>query len=139
MSSQRKRFANWRNAQRSTGPRTIRGKGRSKRNSLQHGLSVPLNGHRPLSAEFEHLASALAGPNPDPVRLHFAAIAAEAEIELLRVRDVRKNFISSMMAHDVSTGRLDTAAYGEALPGLLRLERYQTRALSRRNRAMRLL
>ena len=40
MISSEKQAANRRNASRSTGPRTARGKARSKRNALKHGLAV---------------------------------------------------------------------------------------------------
>ena len=41
MSSPQKRQANRLNAQRSTGPRSVRGKRSSSLNALRHGLSVP--------------------------------------------------------------------------------------------------
>src|SRR5947209_6671559 len=40
MSSERQIAANRRNARRSTGPRTISGKSRSRRNAIRHGLSA---------------------------------------------------------------------------------------------------
>ncbi len=43
MSSQQKRQANRINAQRSTGPRSVRGKRSSSLNALRHGLSVPVD------------------------------------------------------------------------------------------------
>jgi hypothetical protein len=138
MSSPRKLSANRSNARRSTGPRTSQGKARSKRNSWQHGLSVKQDASSPSGLEVQKLAAVLAGPNADPVRLHFATIAAEAEIELLRVRAVRKLLIGFRMmgGPDRSTVGSDTQAYREALPDLLRLDRYERRASSRRNRAM---
>jgi hypothetical protein len=141
MLSQRKISANQRNAQRSTGPRTVKGKARSKRNSWQHGLSVKLASISPMDSEIERLAIAIAGWNLDPLRLHFAVIAAEAEMELLRVRAVRKFLISSKIVGDrIAAGSEQAAqAYGEALPDLPRLDRYERRAVSRRNRALQLL
>ena len=139
--SQRKLSANRRNAQRSTGPRTVKGKARSKRNSWQHGLSVNLASISPMDSEIEQLAIAIAGRNPDPLRLHFAVIAAESEMDLLRVRAVRKFLINSETLGDrIASGSEQAAkAYGEALPDLLRLDRYERRAVSRRNRALQLL
>src|SRR5689334_10165837 len=138
MSSQEQLSANRRNAQRSTGPRTIQGKARSRQNSWQHGLSVKLNANSPESAEVEQLAVQFAGPNRDPAQLHFARIAAEADMELRRVQDASKLLIS-MAGRQGSTGQSDKQAYSEALPALLRLVRYERRAISRRNRALRLL
>ena len=89
MASPRKIAANRRNAQHSTGPRTANGKGRSKHNALRHGLAVRLPTTGTIDRDVERLASAIAGPDPDPCRWHFAIIAAEAELELRRVRAVR--------------------------------------------------
>src|SRR4051794_21879778 len=121
MSSRRKLTANRRNAQRSTRPRTVQGMARAKLNAWQHGLSVKLDSNSTISPEVEQLAAALAGPNPDPVRRHFAVIAAEAEMELLRVSAVRKVLVRSKTSRGGSTASLDTQAYREALPDL---ERY---------------
>jgi hypothetical protein len=87
--SSHKLSANRRNAQRSTGPRTSTGKSRSKENSFKHGLSLKMQPSSALNSQIENLAAALAAPVPNPIRLHFAMIAAKAEIELLRIAAVR--------------------------------------------------
>jgi hypothetical protein len=84
------------------------------------------------------LASAIAGPNPDPCRLHFAKIAAEAEVDLRRVRAVRLSLLASRMSA-ASEPAHGSHAPVATLPILPRLDRYEQRALSRRNRALRLL
>ena len=141
MASPRKIAANRRNAQYSTGPLTPNGKGRSKHNAWRHGLAVTLTATRAIDRDVERLASIIAGANPDPCRWHFAMIAAKAELELRQVRAVRLSWLTSKTPPGSSPGDRDQERNGLAtsLPNLLRLERYERRALSRRDRALRLL
>ena len=141
MASPRKIAANRRNAQYSTGPRTPNGKGRSKHNALRHGLAVTPPATSTIDRDVERLASKIAGANPDPCRWHFAMIAAEADLELRRVRTVRLSWLASTTPPGSSPNDRDQERNGLAtsLPNLLRLERYERRALSRRDRALRLL
>ena len=53
MTSPKSHAANQRNAKRSSGPKTDRGKRRSSRNAMQHGLSIPVES----SAWAAHLQS----------------------------------------------------------------------------------
>jgi hypothetical protein len=86
MASPRRVAANQRNAQRSTGPRSRRGKARTSRNAYRHGLAAfAVLWTGPLAPDLERLADAIAGPAPDPCRRHFANLAAEADLELRRV------------------------------------------------------
>jgi hypothetical protein len=141
MVSSRKTAANRRNAQHSTGPRTARGKGRAKHNALRHGLAVTLSATGSIDRDIERLALRITGANPDPCRWHFAIIAAEAELDLRQVRAVRLSWLASKTPPSSSPGDQDQERNGLAtsLPNLLRLERYERRALSRRDRALRLL
>jgi len=141
MASPRKNAANRRNAQRSTGPRTANGKARARLNAWRHGLAVQLSATGAGDSEVKRLASAIAGPNPDLCRLHFANIAAEAEFELRRVRACRLSLVASgtpagSTASEPERAPQDRAATFGKLP---RLDRYEQRALARRNRALRLL
>ncbi len=85
MASERQIAANRKNAQKSTGPRSSRGKKRASRNALRHGLTKPASG-----AEFERqaelLARQLAGEAADNIVLEHARDAAHAELEVRRVR-----------------------------------------------------
>ena len=141
MTSPRKIAANRRNAEYSTGPRTPNGKGRSKHNALRHGLAMTPPATSTIDRDVERLASKIAGANPDPCRWHFAIIADEAELDLRRVRAVRLSWLASKTPPGSSPGDQDQERNGLAtsLPNLLRLERYERRALSRRDRALRLL
>ena len=132
-----KRATNRRAVQHSPGPRTAKGKARSSQNALQHGLAVRLHWTRAIDRDIECLASVIAGPNPDACRLHFARIAAEAELELRRVRAVRLSLLAATMPADLGASHLGRQTHVPArLPNLPRLDRYEQRALSRRNRVL---
>ena len=157
MASHRQIAANRRNAQRSTGPRTPAGVKRAARNAMRHGLTIPLARDPAASAEIDRLAAALVGRCPTPARLEQARIAAEAELELRRVRRHRKSLLDrnavALAAHQQdddrhhdrrwqpvgSDGQREGLAIAAALPELEALERYERRARSRRTRAMRWL
>src|SRR6516225_2608021 len=62
MTSEAKIAANRRNAQRSTGPHTARGKAHVRRNALQHGLAAVVVGDLDSAAEVDRVAATLFGP-----------------------------------------------------------------------------
>ncbi len=88
MTSDRKIMTNRRNAARSTGPKSSSGKARSSRNALRHGLATRIAHVPGKSKDIERLAFALAGTS-DPDLFCYAQAAAEAELEILRVREAR--------------------------------------------------
>jgi hypothetical protein len=82
--------ANRRNAQRSTGPRTGAGKARSSRNAQKHGLSRPASHDPALAPDLDALTRLLAGEQAhNPSILQLARVAAEAQLDIQRVRMVR--------------------------------------------------
>jgi hypothetical protein len=107
MTSDRKIAANRRNASRSTGPRSAAGKARSSRNALRHGLTISLANDTSRSAEIQRLAHAIAGTS-DPSRFHFACQAAQAELEILRVRVARAALINHVTNNNHSTSEPQT-------------------------------
>ena len=140
MVSARQFAANRRNAKNSTGPRTVIGKNRSKANALRHALTVNTSMATANSPEVESLASAIAGPHPDACRWFFSVVAAEAEMELRRVRTIRVGRLVAAMPGDLSEHRvLRMRCLADVLRDLVRIDRYERRALSRRNKALRLL
>jgi hypothetical protein len=143
MASPRRVVANRRNAQRSTGPRSRDGKARARRNAWRHGLAAFAVWTGPLEPDLERLTDEIVGPAPDSCRLHFANIAAATEFELRRVRAARLALIAPLVADLVeANGRVadaDRLDSGAILKNLARLDRYERRATSRRNRALRLL
>jgi hypothetical protein len=141
MASLRKITANRRNTQYSTEPLTPNGKGRSKHNALRHGLAVRLPATGTVDRDVERLASAIAGPDPDPCCGHFAKIAAEAELELRRVHAIRLSLLAPRAPAGSAGPEPDHETHATTAALLVgpRLDRYERRALSRRNRALRLL
>ena len=150
MTSESKIAANRRNSRRSSGPRTPAGKLRVSRNALRHGLAAATLRDSGIAAEVDRLATAIGTENADAVQREQALIIAESEITLLRVRAVRTSIFEQML---LATGAADTQEKSEQLLGrqragvigsshfeqLRRLERYERRAFSRRQGAIRKL
>jgi hypothetical protein len=84
MASERQIAANRRNAQKSTGPRSASGAKRSSRNAHRHGLTKRIS-----SANFEKqldmLTRQIAGDTDDEATLALARIAAEAQLDLMKI------------------------------------------------------
>jgi hypothetical protein len=151
MISERKLAANRKNALRSTDPRTAAGKARSSRNAFKHGLAICICQDVIKSAEIERLAEAIVG-DQTALPVGHARAAAEAQLELNRVREYRTSLIrleqvrpAAFRPSDDGQGRNPTITSAEenaqpileALPILEKLQRYERRAFSRRKRQFR--
>ena len=123
--NERLRAANRANAARSTGPRARAGKAVVARNALRHGLSVPVLADASLAAEAAALVRQIAGEDASEPRREAALRIAEAQVDVLRIRRVRLQIMTEGFGEDDITARL------------MRLERYERRALSRRKSAIR--
>jgi hypothetical protein len=99
MTSLRKIEANRKNALASTGPKSKEGKQRSARNAFRHGLAVPIGADLGASTEVANLAREIAGQNPTTEMLSAATRAAEAHLEIVRVRQTRRELISPALNH----------------------------------------
>jgi hypothetical protein len=160
----RQQRANRANATASTGPRTKAGKARSARNALRHGLNIPVWSEPALAPEAEAIARRIAGPEVEANALEWARRIGEAQVDLNRVRSLRKQAIARRLS-DLRGGPsfqglelvrllglfLDQplhpnppeaeARLAAILAGrtseLARLDRYERRALSKRKRAIR--
>src|SRR5215207_9383479 len=122
MTSSEKQAANRRNAKRSTGPRTAtaRGKARSKRNALKHGLAVSaLDAF--AAREVRDLAARFAAEGCVAEALPLA----EASYDLRRMRAIRDALVLEVMTRRSPEGRRTS------ITSLGRLERYERRARSR--------
>jgi hypothetical protein len=117
--------ANRANAARSTGPRTRAGKAAAARNALRHGLSLPVLADPALAAEVAVLARRIAGEGASEPRRAAALRIAEAQVDIERIRRVRNQIMIEGFAAADPTARL------------MRLDRYERRALSRRKSAIR--
>ena len=111
-------------AGRRTGPRTPHGKARVARNALRHGLSLPVAADAALAPEISALAARIAGEGASDARRAAAARIAEAQVDLVRIRRVRLAATEQLLAGKEVTGEL------------VRLDRYERRALSRRRLAI---
>ena len=109
---------------RRTGPRTRAGKAIVARNAWRHGLSLPVLADAALAPEVAALARAIAGEGASAASRAAAARIAEAQVDLARVRGVRLTLMQ----------RLFEGA--DVTREIVRLDRYERRALARRARAL---
>ena len=129
MSRARRAFASRANGHKSAGPRTRAGKAAAARNARRHGLSLSLLQNEAIEPEVEALArliiGSIAGLTAEPHILALACRIAEAQLDLARIRRVRLPV------------RARLAAEPAVAHELLRLDRYESRALTRRKLALR--
>jgi hypothetical protein len=150
--------ANRLNARKSTGPRTPAGKARVANNALRHGLNVRVAMDWSLSSEVGRLARAIIGQDEEPMRLDGARQIAEAQVDLMRVRAARLGLLAENARltgwqdlNEASTNkkrqieartpanakrRLEDGLY-VLVSELVKLDRYERRAMSRRKTAFR--
>lgn len=121
MTTARKIKANRTNAQASTGPKTARGKTRAAQNSRRHGLNLSVVLDPVLSEQVKALAREIAGEGAGPEILELARRIAEAQIDLLRVRQAR---------HDFLARNISDSNYGKG--GLLTRNTKRTKEIGRR-------
>jgi hypothetical protein len=95
----RKIRSNRANARSSTGPKTPKGSGRSAKNALRHGLSLPVDSDPTLSQEVAALARQIVGADATPEMQELARRIAEAQVDLLRVRSLRHDLISRALSN----------------------------------------
>ena len=100
MASERQIEANRRNARSSTGPRSASGKKRSSKNAFRHGLSRPLFGAE-FTRELETLARQIVGETMGELVMELGRAAAEAELDLARIRQVKIGLIERLAAFGV--------------------------------------
>jgi len=164
MTSERRFAANRKNAKRSTGPRTARGKLRVRSNAVQHGLATTALRHPALAIEVQRIAKAICAGSKSQLQFDQALSIAESELMLTKVRSTRFGALqllssiapagndpvaasSEAPAHmDIDAAAQDEvlgamqdgpAAFQRALAEMARYDRYERRALSRRQRAIR--
>jgi hypothetical protein len=122
--------ANRRNARKCTGPRAAQGRARSARNARRHGLTRSARFDRKLAQVIATLAQAIAGEGADAARRARAGEIALAQVEVMRVRQARR---------DLYVRALDARPFngGDVIKRMTNLARYERRALAGRKRAIR--
>jgi hypothetical protein len=136
MTSPKAIAANRRNARRSTGPRTAAGKRTAATNSLVHGVRVSLHADPATGAVARRITAFLAGTDASSARLARVMPIAEAEAELLRIRNARAALINLASANLPDHADGETEAVAQSLATLARLDRYERRVMARRKRAL---
>jgi hypothetical protein len=153
VASQRQISANRRNAQKSTGPKTALGKKRSSKNAYIHGLSLPAC--TVGSQQLEELVRLFAADASDGTILGLAESAADALADLERVRNVKTAMIQRALMKTQERNRAQpdllvstrpllegeeeqtfVNAVQHILPELVKINRYEKRATSRRDRTI---
>lgn len=132
MVSLAKVVANRRNASMSTGPRSLAGKAKIRNNAFKHGLAADLC--QGASDDVDYLTEVLSGADCKDRGL--ASIIAESQVQLVRVRDVRAGLICQAL-DQISKNPTDIEAIEILFNELIRVDRYERRAISRRKRAIR--
>jgi hypothetical protein len=182
VATERQIAANRRNARNSTGPRSSAAKKRASRNAYRHGLTLSLTSSTAFAKRLDKLARKIAGNSKSEIILQHARAAAQAELDLARVRQVKLGLIESVSALGALDAPQDMGyvikaflylelaldgkaprgrppaipepvdplatmpteepertaeAVRRALPELRKLDRYESRAVARRDRAIR--
>lgn len=140
MTSKRARRANRLNCKKSTGPRTYAGKERSKRNSLKHGFSLATRDPQ-FETEIEHLSTLISAQRSTEFFVLDAARAvAETVVYLKRIQLYRTDLMQRSEIENIKRFNSDQSASYEFLLKLFaeleRLDRYESRALTRRKFAI---
>lgn len=149
MASERQLAANRNNAGKSTGPRSGAGKRRASQNARWHGFAAAaFRAGDPKQVEM--LARQIAGEANNPLILEKARRAAQATFDLAQIRRTKVELIASHAVE--STKDPSLRPIGAAQPGgseasdgavrkavgdLLRLDRYEKRAVDRRSEELR--
>jgi hypothetical protein len=104
MSSPARIAANRRNAQKSTGPRSVAGKVRSRRNAFRHGLAIPVTRDLCNAELVGSLAEQLLAHSATPAEQECALLAAEGQAEVLRARHAKVDLLERAARHCRSWG-----------------------------------
>jgi hypothetical protein len=132
LASLKKIHANRINARASTGPRTALGMIRASSNAKRHGLSASVLADPSFTSELLCLGRLVAGRAAGAELLEYACHIAAAQVDLVRVREVRHRLYAQSVINERG---LDPTATARRAGQLLALDRYERRALSRRKRA----
>ena len=133
--SERRLLANKRNAQRSTGPKTAKGKLISRNNAFRHGLARRVATDPAFSTHLENLTAMLAEGSNDAWHRELAQNVAECMLELDRIRAASSQILLGLGEFESA----DLAGHEEAVAQLQKIDRYEQRLYARRRKAVRAL
>lgn len=135
------------NARASTGPKSAAGKATVARNVLRHGFAAIRFAEPQPGSEVAALARDIAGPQAAPDRFAAALSIAQGQIDLQRVRRLRHGLLDralssaeSMRDRTLTSPEVAATAVAEftqILREMVALGRYESRAVTRRKRAIR--
>src|SRR5687767_1406123 len=106
MPSHQKLEANRQNARKATGPKSHAGKARSSRNSFRHGLRAVATGNN-HDERSSKLSGLLRRDNADEEEYEQAAVVAECQLFLARVRAARVVAIEHIRGERISRSDLE--------------------------------
>lgn len=124
MASKRQIEANEANAKRSTGPRTVAGKGTSSRNARRHGLAFARKEMNENDARMLDAIEQLSGGQRTRGE---ETIAVRAQMNLWRIRNVRTEMLRALLDEPSNTG----------MKRIMNLERYERAARAKWKRCLR--
>ena len=115
-------------------------KDRTRRNAERHGLAARIVFDADRAVRIETLAREIAGAVSDYTSIASARVIARAEFDLQQIRHIKVGLVSAAASPATTSKRRTshrTAAIARVLPELLKIERYERQAASRRDRAVR--
>jgi hypothetical protein len=141
MTAATKILPNLHHARANAHPKSATAKARSSANARRHGLAVPIWSDPTLNAEAIALAKHIAGASASAGVMAHAIEVADAQIEVVRVRRWRLDLIRQRLSDLVDSDGPDPRCKKALIvagfaPQLQSLDRYERRAVSRRNRAI---
>jgi len=154
LTTERQIASNRINARKAKGPKTKKGKLRSSKNAFKHGLSLPVLHDAKLSKRTGAIARAMVQEDLSEQNFEAACLAAEAYLEIEKVREVHKSITNSAFVHLSEIQKMQEGGvaqspgsdedshwkeFGAYLVQLRRLSRYERRAGFRWRKAIKLV
>ena len=128
MASSKQIIANRKNALRSTGPRSLLGKQRSRNNAKRHGLASRTSNDPNIEAEIVELTQMLSSDSRECIDTHIARQIAESYFDLHRIREVKSSVL------EIPSGSIDVETSKMIVDRMRKISRYEKRAMSKRRR-----